>query len=94
MASNGRERVLVVLSLSGGNDFLNTLIPYTDPIYMDYRRSLAIPGDQVLPLNDELGYHPSMTEMKEIYDVSTYGFRSAGFQWFQSASVIMPESLQ
>ena len=68
MASNGRERVLVVLSLSGGNDFLNTLIPYTNPIYMDYRRALAIPEDQVLPLNDELGYHPSMTEMKEIYD--------------------------
>ena len=68
MASNGGERVLVVLSLSGGNDFLNTLIPYTNPIYMDYRRALAIPEDQVLPLNDELGYHPSMTEMKEIYD--------------------------
>ena len=68
MASNGRERVLVVLSLSGGNDFMNTVIPYTNPLYQDYRATLSIPQDQVMPINDQIGFHPSMTEVKEIYD--------------------------
>ena len=65
MASNGKERVLVVLSMSGGNDGLNTVIPYTNPLYRDYRPTLGIPEDQVIPINDELGFHPSMVELKE-----------------------------
>ena len=68
MASNGKDRVLVVLSLSGGNDFLNTLIPYTNPIYKDYRPTLGIPEDQVLPLNDKVGYHPSLVELKQMQE--------------------------
>ena len=70
MASNGneRERVIVVLSLSGGNDGLNTLIPYSNPTYYDYRSTLGISEDQVIRINDEVGFHPSMTELKEIYD--------------------------
>ena len=71
MAGNGKDRVLVVLSLSGGNDFLNTLVPYTNPIYQDYRPTLGIPEDQVLRINDEVGFHPSMTELKDIYDGGT-----------------------
>ncbi len=65
---NGRERVLVVLSLSGGNDGLNTLVPYTNSNYYDYRRSLGVQEDQVLKINDEVGFHPTMTELKDIYD--------------------------
>ena len=68
MASNGKERVIVLLSLSGGNDALNTLIPYTNPLYYDYRPTLGIPEDQVLRINDELGFHPSMVELKKFYD--------------------------
>ena len=68
MAANGKERVLVVLSLSGGNDFLNTLIPYTDPLYKDYRPTLGIPEDQVLALNDKVGYHPSLVEFKQMQE--------------------------
>ena len=68
MPINERERVLVVLSLSGGNDGLNTLIPYADPLYHDYRATLGVPDDQVLPLNSEVGFHPSMAELKEMYD--------------------------
>ena len=65
---NGRERVLVVLSMSGGNDGLNTLVPYTNSNYYDYRRTLGIQEDQVLRINDEVGFHPSMTELKDMYD--------------------------
>ena len=65
---NGRERVLVVLSMSGGNDGLNTLVPYTNSNYYDYRRTLGVQEDQVLKINDEVGFHPSMTELKDMYD--------------------------
>jgi uncharacterized protein (DUF1501 family) len=68
MSSSERDRVLVVLSLSGGNDGLNTLIPYGNPKYYDYRPTLGISEDQMLPINDELGYHPSMVEHKRMYD--------------------------
>ncbi len=68
MAGNGRDRVLVVLSLSGGNDFLNTVIPYNNSLYRDYRPTLGIPEEQILPLNKDVGYHPSMTEMKDFFD--------------------------
>ena len=71
MASNGKDRVLVVLSLDGGNDGLNTVIPYSNPLYYDYRPNLAISEDQVIRLNDELGFHPSMTAFKELYDQGT-----------------------
>ena len=68
MARSQKERVLVVLSLSGGNDFLNTMIPYTNPLYQDYRPTLGIPLDTVLPLNNELGWNPNWPELKSIYD--------------------------
>ena len=68
MASNGKDRVLVVLSLNGGNDFMNTVVPYGNPLYYDYRGNLGIPEEQVLKINDEIGFHPSLTELKQMYD--------------------------
>ena len=68
MASNGRERLLTVLSLSGGNDCLNTVIPFTDPLYRDYRPNVGIPEDQIIPVTDTLGFHPSMAAMKRFWD--------------------------
>ncbi len=68
MASNGKDRVIVVLSLSGGNDGMNSVIPYNNPTYYDYRRTLGIPQDQVIPINDDVGFHPSMVELKQMYD--------------------------
>jgi uncharacterized protein (DUF1501 family) len=68
MASNGRERLLTVLSRSGGNDCLNTVIPVTDPLYRDYRPNVGIPEDQIIPVTDTLGFHPSMAAMKRFWD--------------------------
>ncbi len=68
MSSDTKDPVLVVLQLSGGNDALNTVIPYSDPLYYDNRPNVRIPEDQVLPINDQLGLHPTMGPIKALYD--------------------------
>jgi len=50
--------VLVVVQLSGGNDFMNTIIRYTNGVYYDSAPTVSIPADQVLALNDTLAFHP------------------------------------
>ena len=67
MTTKEKPPVLVVLQLTGGNDYLNTVIPYTDSNYYDARPSLQISEDTVLKLDDQLGLHPAMGPMKEIY---------------------------
>jgi uncharacterized protein (DUF1501 family) len=68
MAENTKDPVLVILQLSGGNDALNTVIPYGNPLYFDNRPKVGIPADQVLPINDSIGFHPAMGPMKQLYD--------------------------
>ena len=63
-----KEPVFVVVQLSGGNDFMNTLIPYTNSVYYDNRKLLNIPQEDVLPLDNTLGWHPEMAPFKELYD--------------------------
>ncbi len=52
MVSTQKDPVLAVLSLSGGNDGLNTVIPRTSGLYRDFRPTMAVPEDQILPIND------------------------------------------
>ena len=68
MTSTKKDPVLVVLQLSGGNDALNTLVPYTNPHYFDNRPNVRVPEDQVLAINDEIGFHPTMAPLKRLYD--------------------------
>jgi uncharacterized protein (DUF1501 family) len=68
MAANTKAPVLVVLQLSGGNDCLNTVIPYSNPLYRDNRPKVGIPEDQVLAINDTIGFHPTMGPIKKLYD--------------------------
>ena len=49
--ANGREPVLVVLQLSGGNDFMNTVVPYGDPLYYDFRQTVGIPESELLHID-------------------------------------------
>ena len=68
MVSTQKDPVLAVLSLSGGNDGLNTVIPYSNPLYRDYRPTLGIPEGQIIPINDQLGFHPTMGPLKKFWD--------------------------
>ncbi|MCH8349990.1 MAG: DUF1501 domain-containing protein [Chloroflexi bacterium] len=68
MVSTKKDPVLAVFSLSGGNDFMNTVIPFTNPLYRDYRPTLAVPEDQVIPINDDLAFHPAMAPLKKYWD--------------------------
>jgi uncharacterized protein (DUF1501 family) len=68
MTTKQKDPVLVVLQLTGGNDYFNTVIPYTDQNYFDSRPRLQIPEERVLKIDGELGFHPAMGPMKEIYE--------------------------
>jgi len=54
------DRLLVLVELKGGNDGLNTVVPYADPAYAQLRPRLAVARDQVLPLDQQAGLHPSL----------------------------------
>jgi uncharacterized protein (DUF1501 family) len=62
------NKVLVVLQLSGGNDGLNTVIPIRNDIYYRERPGLAITKDKALSLDTEAGLHPSLSNIKALYD--------------------------
>jgi uncharacterized protein (DUF1501 family) len=67
------NKVLVVIQLSGGNDGLNTVIPYRNDIYYRSRPSIGIQRDKALPLTDETGLHPALTGLKSLYDDGAMG---------------------
>ena len=73
MATTKKDPVLVVLQLTGGNDYLNSVIPYTDPLYRDNHPATAIPENEVIALDDQLGLNPSMGLIKEMYDQGNVG---------------------
>ena len=68
MTSSKKDPVLVVLQLSGAYDALNTIIPYNDPHYKDYRTVLKVEPEEVLAIDDNVGFHPSMAPVKGLYD--------------------------
>ena len=68
MTSTKKDSVLAVLQLSGGNDGLNTVIPYSDPLYADNRPSVRVSEDQVLKIDDNIGFNPALGPIKELYD--------------------------
>jgi uncharacterized protein (DUF1501 family) len=63
-----RKPSLVVIQLSGGNDAMNTVVPYTNGIYHDSRKAIRLSEDQVIDLNGTLGLNNSLGPMKSIWD--------------------------
>src|SRR6059036_1759200 len=68
MPATQKDPVLVTLQLSGGNDYLNTVIPFNDPLYRDNRPAVGIPDDQVLRFDKNYGFHPAMAPLKKVWD--------------------------
>tara|TARA_B110000263_G_C15276430_1_gene496091 strand:+ start:41 stop:1174 length:1134 start_codon:yes stop_codon:yes gene_type:complete len=68
MTTNKREKSLIVIQLSGGNDYLNTIVPYSEGRYYDSRTTVNIPQERVIPINDQLGFNPSMGPIKSLWD--------------------------
>lgn len=62
-----KDTVLVVCQLTGGNDGLNTVVPYANKAYYSLRPTLGVPEEQVLKLSESVGLHPSMTGLHQLF---------------------------
>ena len=93
MVSTKKDPVLAVVSLSGGNDGLNTVIPYNDPNYRDYRPALGIPEDQIVHITDQIGLHPSFAPLKKYWDagklaiIQGVGYPNGSLSHFRSMDI-------
>ena len=86
-------KILVVIEMAGGNDGLNTVIPYTDPGYAKNRPVIGIPAGDVVKIGDKVGLHPNMAPFKELYDkgqlavITGVGYPNPNRSHFQSMDV-------
>ena len=100
-AKPGRDnKILVVIQMTGGNDGLNTVIPFRNDIYHRLRPSLGIKQQQTLRISDELGLHPDMTAMQRLYDqgmvniINNVGYPNPDRSHFRSMDIWHTASTQ
>ena len=93
MTTTKREKSLIVIQLSGGNDYLNTVIPYSDGRYYDYRSTVNIPQNKVIPIDDQYGFNPSMGPVKALWDedkvaiINGIGYENPNRSHFRSMDI-------
>lgn len=91
--STESQRILVVVEMAGGNDGLNTVVPFADPAYRDARQKLAIPGTDVLNIADGLGFHPALSGFAELLEaghlavVQGVGYSNPNRSHFESMDI-------
>ncbi|MFN8524567.1 MAG: DUF1501 domain-containing protein [Chloroflexota bacterium] len=84
---------LVVLQLTGGNDILNTVVPFSNPLYYDNRTRVRIEPDAVLPIDGQYGFHPSLEAIKPFWDagkmaiVNGIGYQNPSYSHFRSMDI-------
>jgi uncharacterized protein (DUF1501 family) len=87
------DSILVVVQMTGGNDGLNTVVPFRDDAYHQARPTLRVQPKQVLKLNDEVGLHPEMAGMKRLFDdgllqvLSNVGYPNPNRSHFRSMDI-------
>ncbi len=65
--STSKDPVIVVVQLSGGNDYMNTVVPHSNSLYRDYRPTVNIKEADVIQLTSEIGFHPAMAPLADMY---------------------------
>ena len=85
--------ILIVVQLTGGNDPLNTLVPYSNPLYYANRPTLGIPEQDVLKIDAQYGFHPSMAALVPLWDqgklaiVNGIGFPNPNYSHFRAMDI-------
>lgn len=85
--------ILVLVQLAGGNDGLNTLVPFEDPVYYQKRTTVNVKKEEVLKLTSTLGLHPSLAGFRKLYDeaklcaVGNVGYASPNRSHFRSTDI-------
>lgn len=85
--------ILVLVQLQGGNDGLNTVVPFENDIYYQKRPAIAIPKDKVLKLTGQMGLNPAMSAFQELYGngqlsiVQNVGYQSPNRSHFRSTDI-------
>ena len=84
---------LVLIQLSGGNDGLNTIIPYRNDLYYKYRPNISIPKNKLIDLNGELGFNENLGPLKSLYDeghlsiINNVGYPNPNRSHFRSTDI-------
>jgi uncharacterized protein (DUF1501 family) len=92
VAASAAGKILVVFEWFGGNDGLNTVVPYGDPLYYKHRPTIGIKERELLPIDAHFGWHKSLRGMKNLYDdgkvaiVHGVGYDRPSFSHFTSLS--------
>lgn len=87
------DTILVVCQLTGGNDGLNTLVPYSNPLYRSLRPGIGLGEESVLKLNEHMAFHPALERLHELYKegkvavVQNVGYPKANRSHFKSMDI-------
>ena len=92
-ADDALQRTLIVIQLAGGNDGVNTVIPYQDGRYYELRPDLAIAGEDAVPISEDIAFHPSLSPLVELWEagdlaiVGNVGYDEPSLSHFQAMDV-------
>ena len=87
------RRLLILVELRGGNDGLNTVVPYDDPAYRQLRPRIGVPREQVVALTEKAGLHPSLAPLRSMWDarelavIQGIGYPHANLSHFRSIEI-------